>query len=120
MFRREEFIRPFVFITPVGVGQVNAGVDVTVCDTVDDDGGPLGGDAENGNCPSTDEDGNPVQIREQIGAYQVTGLNFTAIGAGALFALHDLVGVAAELKVMVLWPTTGVALAMAVAPTFQF
>ena len=109
----EQRIRPYGFAGFGIVGQVNAGVPVAVCDNVDENGTRITGPGDS-RCPE-----NTVK-RDNIEAYQVTGLNFVSFGAGGTFAITDLIGVNAELKMMVMLPTTGFVLAPSVAPVIMF
>lgn len=103
--------RPYVF-TGFGVGQVNAGVPVAVCDTVAENGGPIvsGDDV----CDSW------AVLRSGIEAYQTTGLNFLPLGAGVLIPLHENFAIDASLKAMVMMPTSGFVLAPVIAPVAMF
>jgi hypothetical protein len=105
-------VRPYAFVGG-GIGQVNAGVTVAVCDRVDDNGLPIT-DGGGGKCDDATEK------REDIEAYQVTGLNFIDLGVGAVFSFHDYVGVNVELKAMFMVPTFGFVFAPSVSPVFHF
>lgn len=107
-----DWLYPYVF-AGFGVGQVNAGVPVSVCDTVDDDGVLIVGPVD-GRCPE-----NTVR-RDDIGAFQITGLNFIPFGIGSIFQVHEYVGISAELKFMAMLPTTGFVVAPTVAPVVMF
>jgi hypothetical protein len=85
-----------------GLAQVNAGVEVAVCNGVT-------GEASTG-CPD----------QRQLDAYQLTGLGFIGFGGGATYFFHENVGAQAELKMMVMLPTTGFVLAPTLGPVFAF
>jgi len=114
-------IRPYVFIGG-GVAQVNAAVNVTVCDRLDKKGhlidSPDTSEEPSTKCPTK----SPSALREGLEAYQITGLNFVGVGGGAAFFFDPKipVGVAAELKVMFMLPTFGVVIAPTVGPVFAF
>jgi hypothetical protein len=111
--------RPYIF-TGFGVGQVNAGVPVDVCDTVDANGNAVD--------PSTvsPEDAarcgtNPAAVRrEGIESYQITGLNFIPLGVGAIVPVHKNIGINLELKTMFMVPTSGVVFAPFIGPVGMF
>jgi hypothetical protein len=108
-------IRPFVFVGG-GLAQVNAAVPVTVCDRVDDEGGAV--TDSGGNCKTTDS--GAASEPRKLEAYQITGLNFVALGAGVNYAFHPNIGAAFELKVMFMVPTFGVVFAPTIGPIFAF
>ncbi|MBM4359561.1 MAG: hypothetical protein FJ096_15765, partial [Deltaproteobacteria bacterium] len=111
--------RPYVF-TGFGVGQVNAGVPVDVCDTVDASGNAI----NPGNVTSEDTarcGSSPAAVRrEGIESYQITGLNFIPLGIGALVPVHKNVGINLELKTMFMVPTSGVVFAPFIGPVGMF
>ena len=96
-------LRPYAFVGG-GLAQVNASVPVEVC------GAPLTG-APTGNrfC-----DKNKTIRSTTVDAYQITGLNFIEFGGGATYGITPTFGVAAELKFMIMLPTSG----FVIAPTF--
>ena len=105
--------RPYAFVGG-GLGQVNAAVPVSVCDQFDDDGEtPIVGGGS-GSCP------NGTRIVRELNAYQITGLNFIAVGGGTTFGIASGFGVAAELKVMFMVPTFGIVFAPNIGPVFAF
>jgi hypothetical protein len=106
-------IRPYGFLGG-GLGQVNAGVPVAVCDYVDDDGYTPSGGTGDGRCPAG------TQKRENIKAYQITGLNFIDFGIGSIFAFHPMFGLNVEAKFMVMLPTVGFVIAPVISPVFMF
>ncbi len=110
---QEGLVRPYGFVG-FGIGQVNAGVNVAVCDMVDEDGGPVPADERDGKC---DDVGRKV---DDVEAYQVTGLNFVPFGGGAIFAITKNWGVNVEAKFMLMLPTFGFVIAPSVAPVFMF
>lgn len=105
--------RPYLFLSPIGFAQVNGAVQVSVCDRRDENGYRQGG---NGTLAC------PAGTREvkNLDAYQITGLNFSAAGAGMTYGLTSHVGVAAEVKVMLMWPTLGIVVAPTLGPVFSF
>jgi hypothetical protein len=103
--------RPYFFVNG-GLAQINASVPVTVCDRLNDEGTDL--------IDPNDADCSGNAKRRELDAYQITGLNFVGFGGGAVYALHPNVGVAAELKIMFLLPTFGVAFAPTIGPVFGF
>ncbi len=105
--------RPYVFLSPIGWGQVNASVPVDVCDRRTEDGGLQGGQGSEV-CPAG------TRFVENLDAYQITGRNFSAAGAGVTYGVTAGLGVAAELKVMLMWPTLGLVFAPTVGPVFGF
>ena len=96
-----------------GVGQVNAGVPVTVCDTKDEDGDNIPSNTSAGGCP----DGSVFQ---NVTAYQITGLNYIPIGIGSTFGITDGFGVKAELRVLFMVPTFGVVFQPQIGPVYAF
>ncbi len=95
--------RPYGYVGFGIVGQVNAGVQVAVCDSVDAKGNPVSNSGD-GRCPA-----NTVK-RENVTAYQITGLNFVPVGIGTLLPVHQNFGFSVELKTMFLLPTFGAAI----------
>lgn len=85
-----------------GIAQVNAGVEVAVCNGV------------------TGETSTPCPDPKQLDAYQLTGLGFVGFGGGATYFFHENVGAQAELKMMVMLPTTGFVVAPTLGPVFAF
>lgn len=106
MFQRMK-VSPYAFIGG-GLAQVNASVPVQVCDSV-----IRPGDKTGNGCPAG-------TVLREVDAYQITGLNFIGFGAGVNFAFHQYVGVAFELKAMIMLPTFGVVLAPTIGPVFGF
>ena len=106
-------VHPYAFVAG-GLAQVNASVPVSVCDSKEKDGETdvAGGGA--GSCPAN------TRVVKDLDAYQITGLNFAAIGGGATFGITPNIGVAAELKVMFMVPTFGIVIAPNVGPVFAF
>lgn len=100
--------RPYAFLG-FGVGQVNGGVPVQVCDTATG--------ATGNACSSKD----PAQgKRTVVDAYQITGLNFLDFGGGTTFGITPNFGFSAEVKFMLMLPTFGFVLAPTVGPVFAF
>lgn len=96
-----------------GVGQVNAGVPVTVCDTKDEDGDNIPSNTSAGGCPNG-------SVFQNVNAYQITGLNYIPIGVGSTFGITDGFGVKAELRVMLMVPTFGVVFQPQIGPVYAF
>ncbi len=96
-FFEDKKFRPYAFIGG-GLAQVNASVPVDVCDTT-------AGAA----CKLV-----------KVDAYQITGLNFIGFGAGTTFGITPTFGVAAELKIMIMVPTSGFVLAPTFGPVMAF
>jgi hypothetical protein len=114
--------RPYAY-TGVGVGQVNGGVNVGVCDYVDNNGQPMQS-AGDSRCPSGAQQSPGSsgfsRKREDIKAYQLTGLAFVPLGVGAIFPFHPNVGLSLEVKAMFMLPTFGVVLAPQFGPVGMF
>lgn len=100
--------QPYVFVMPIGFAQVNAGVGVTVCDSI-----MAPGDVKP--CP---EKG--LSWPRQLNAYQITGRNFSGLGAGTTFGFTPSFGLSFEVKAMFMWPTFGVVIAPTIGPVFAF
>ena len=103
--------RPYAFLG-TGFGQVNSGVTLSVCDTVDDAGNPV--TADQTKCPAN------TTKRDDVEAYQITGLNFVDFGIGGIFPVHKNFGVQLELKFMVMLPTSGFVFAPVLGPVAMF
>ena len=56
----------------------------------------------------------------KVDAYQVTGLGFVDFGGGATYWIVDNFGIAAELKFMIMLPTTGFVISPTLVPTLAF
>ncbi|WP_245677807.1 hypothetical protein [Chondromyces crocatus] len=104
---------PFAFVGG-GLAQVNASVNVSVCDYRGADGSSLAGGGGEGSCPAG------TRAVRDLNAYQITGLNFIGFGGGAIYGITDNFGVAAELKFMLMLPTFGFVIAPNVGPVFAF
>jgi hypothetical protein len=109
--------RPYVF-TGFGVGQVNGGVPVDVCDTVDTSGNPI--DPKTASPEDVARCGKGAVKRAGVDAYQITGLNFIPVGIGAIFPVHKNFGINVELKTMFMIPTSGTVLAPFFGPVGMF
>lgn len=105
--------RPYLFLSPIGYAQVNASVPVDVCDKRTEDGLPYIGSGRN-RCEQN------TRFVGGLDAYQITGRNFSGVGAGLTYGITDHVGVSAELKVMLMWPTLGLVFAPTLGPVFAF
>lgn len=105
--------RPYLFLSPIGFAQVNGAVQVSVCDRRQEDGTPQGGNGTLACPPGTRE-------VKDLDAYQITGLNFSGGGIGLTYGLTSHVGVAAEVKAMLMWPTLGIVVAPTLGPVFSF
>ncbi|WP_437719964.1 tetratricopeptide repeat protein [Sorangium sp. So ce861] len=103
--------RPYGFLSPIGLAQVNASVPVDVCDRRTEGGSLQDGNGSN-RCPAD------TRFVEDLDAYQITGRNFSAAGAGVVYGITENLGVSAELKVMLMWPTLGLVLAPTIGPVF--
>lgn len=104
--------RPYAYVG-FGVGQVNAGVPVTVCDTKNENGDAIPSNQSVGGCP----DGSVFQ---NVVAYQITGLNYIPIGIGSTFGITDGFGVKAELRMLFMVPTFGVVFQPHIGPVYAF
>jgi hypothetical protein len=113
-FLQEGLVRPYAFLVPIGVGQINAGVTTNVCDTSNDSGLPLQNQPGSSKCPAGSK------LVSEVEAFQITGLNFSGFGGGVMFALHEYVGVNVEAKGLIMWPTVGFAITPTVAPVLMF
>ncbi|MBK8256244.1 MAG: hypothetical protein IPK82_26705 [Polyangiaceae bacterium] len=100
-----------------GVGQVNAGVPVTVCDTKTPAGDNITANQSSNGCPSNGGNGSVFQ---NVTAYQITGLNYIPIGLGSTFGITDAFGVKAELRVLFMVPTFGVVFQPSIGPVYAF
>ncbi|HSO00708.1 MAG TPA: hypothetical protein VLS89_20590 [Candidatus Nanopelagicales bacterium] len=105
-------VMPFAFVGG-GLAQVNASVPVSVCDYREEDGTRVSGAAQ-GSCPAG------TRVVQDLEAYQITGLNFVGFGGGAIYGITDSLGVAAELKFMMMLPTFGIVVAPNIGPVFAF
>ena len=111
-FLQEGFVRPYAFLGG-GIAQVSAGVTVTICDQVKSDGGS----------PAEQLDeacGDLGTERDDVEAYQVTGLGFIGFGGGAIFPLYENWGVNVEAKFLFMVPDFGFVIAPSVAPVYTF
>lgn len=104
--------KPFVYVG-FGVGQVNAGVPVTVCDTKDKNGDPIPASKATNGCPNG-------SVFENVDAYQITGLNYIPIGFGSTFGIASGFGVKAELRILFMVPTFGVVFQPTIGPVYAF
>lgn len=111
-------VKPYAFFA-AGLAQVNGSVPLTICDRADTSGKPIGSDGRKGNCPR-DVDEDVGSVPRDVDAYQITGLNFAALGAGANFGITPTVGIYAELKLMAMLPTFGIVVAPSIGPVFGF
>ena len=106
-------IRPFGFLG-VGLAKASAAVPVTVCDKLLKSGeDPI--DPSDDSCP-----GNTPAVSRDLDAYQISGLNFVSLGAGATYAFTPNFGVTAEIKAMFMLTTFAVVIAPSVGPVFAF
>ncbi|MBM4374616.1 MAG: hypothetical protein FJ095_06000 [Deltaproteobacteria bacterium] len=104
--------RPYVF-SGFGVGQVNAGVSIDVCDLAQSGGLPA-------TAPGPCNGVTAPHERRQVDAYQITGLNFVPVGLGAIFPVHENFGINVEVKAMFMVPTAGTVLAPFIGPVGMF
>ncbi|WP_437283346.1 hypothetical protein WME90_23045 [Sorangium sp. So ce375] len=105
--------RPYAFVSPIGLAQVNASVPVDVCDRRTEEG-DLVRTSGSERCPPN------TRHVEDLDAYQITGRNFSALGAGVVYGITSNLGVSAEVKVMLMWPTLGLVFAPTLGPVFAF
>ncbi|WP_437283798.1 tetratricopeptide repeat protein [Sorangium sp. So ce406] len=103
--------RPYAFLSPIGLAQVNASVPVDVCDRRNEDGSLQDGNGSN-RCPTD------TRFVEDLDAFQITGRNFSGFGAGVVYGITPNLGVSAEVKVMLMWPTLGLVFAPTIGPVF--
>ncbi len=96
-------IVPHVFVGG-GAGMVTGSVPVTVCDAVAKNPGT------NAKCPG----------QTSLDAYQLAGQGFVDFGGGATYMIVNNFGVQAEVKFMVMVPTTGFAFSPVIAPVVAF
>ncbi|MFO0758335.1 MAG: hypothetical protein U0359_17715 [Byssovorax sp.] len=101
-------LRPYIFLVPFGVAQVNASVPVTVCDS-------SAADASKNTCKTK-----KPSVQTSVDAYQITGLNFFGIGGGGVYGITNNFGVSAEFKLMILYPTVGVVPTGMISPVVAF
>ena len=109
--------RPYVF-AGFGVAQVNGGVAVDVCDTVDASGNAI--DPKTASKEDVARCGVGAVKRSGIEASQITGLNFIPFGIGVLMPVHKNFGINVELKTMFMLPTAGTVLAPFIGPVGMF
>ena len=100
-------LRPYAFIGG-GLAQVNASVPVKVCDSTKGATGTKFCNKEK------------TVVDTTVDAYQITGLNFIGFGAGTTFGITPTFGVAAELKIMLMVPTSGFVIAPTFGPVMAF
>ncbi|KYF50648.1 hypothetical protein BE08_07345 [Sorangium cellulosum] len=103
--------RPYAFVSPIGLAQVNASVPVDVCDRRNEDGSLQDSNGSN-RCPTD------TRFVEDLDAFQITGRNFSGLGAGVVYGITPNLGVSAEVKVMLMWPTLGLVFAPTIGPVF--
>ncbi|MCA9624756.1 MAG: hypothetical protein KC731_37290, partial [Myxococcales bacterium] len=106
-------LQPYAFIGG-GLGRVDAGVPVALCDYVENDGyTPVGG-AGDDSCPAG------TSQRDNVKAYQISGLGFMDFGLGTIIGFHPMFGVSVEAKFMLMLPTVGFVVSPNIAPVFMF
>ena len=101
-------LRPYAFVGG-GLAQVNASVPIKVCDS-----------AKNAVGTSCGLKSTPSAKEVDIDAYQITGLNFIGFGAGTTFGVTPNFGFQAEVKMMVMVPTSGFVVAPTFGPVYAF
>lgn len=106
-------VRPFGFLG-LGIAKVSAAVPVTVCDKLQKNGEDKIDPADD-SCP-----GSTPAVSRDLDAYQISGLNFVSIGAGATYAITPNFGVTAEVKAMFMLTTFAVVIAPSLGPVFAF
>jgi len=107
------YIRPHAFAA-IGFAETRAGATISLCDTVENDGGPLTDPEPGTRCPAFTAKRDDIEVR------QVAGLAFAGLGGGAIFAMHPSFGINVELKLMLLFPTQGFAVSQTAGPVFMF
>lgn len=131
-------LRPYVFASFGAMGQINGSVPVRVCDASDGRGGFLQ-TAPTSGCKTgtvTDRSGKTITTKDANGktvpaqfpakdrsvdAYQITGLNFVALGGGIEYGITNNFGIAFEpAKFMIMFPTSGFAWTPSISPVFAF
>ncbi|MEZ4314557.1 MAG: hypothetical protein R3F14_41615 [Polyangiaceae bacterium] len=110
--------KPYGYIG-FGIGQVNAGVPVTVCDQRTPAGDKITANQSTKGCPS-DAANDQGSVFQNVNAYQITGLNYIPIGIGSTFGFTDNIGVKAELRVLLMVPTFGVVFQPTIGPVYAF
>lgn len=106
-FFEDKKIRPYAFVGG-GLAQVNASVPVEVCGS----GKNVTGSKFCDKAKTT--------LSTTVDAYQITGLNFIEFGGGATYGITPTFGVAAELKFMIMLPTSGFVIAPNLGPVVAF
>jgi hypothetical protein len=101
-------LRPYAFVGG-GLAQVNAAVPIKVCNA---DG--------TGSATSCGIKSKPSAKLVDVDAYQITGLNFIGFGGGATYGLTANFGIQAELKMMIMVPTSGFVFAPTFGPVVGF
>jgi hypothetical protein len=120
-------LRPYVFASFGAIGQINGSVQVQVCNAVDGNGVPYTSSTSSKGCPAS----STVQTRggkvvaqskpQTLDAYQITGLNFVAVGGGIEYGITEHFGIAFEpAKFMIMFPTSGFAWTPSLSPVFAF
>jgi hypothetical protein len=107
-FFESKKLRPYAFVGG-GVAQVNAAVPIKVCDG--------GAKARLTTCSAKVS---PTGKIVDVDAYQITGLGFIGLGAGATYGFTPTFGVSAELKVMIMVPTSGFVFSPTFGPVVAF
>ncbi len=103
-FFEKKKIRPYAFVGG-GIAQVNASVPIKVCDL---------------------EGTNATACKSGVGkvvdvdAYQITGLGFIGLGVGATYGITPSFGVSAEVKMMIMVPTSGFVVSPNFGPVLAF
>jgi len=109
-FFEDKKFRPYAFIGG-GLAQVNASVPVEVlCDP----------SVSTNKTPGSSCEKVTANTRVGVDAYQITGLNFIGFGAGTTFGITPTFGVAAEVKFMIMVPTSGFVIAPTLGPVVAF
>ena len=111
-FLLDQIANPF-FSLSGGFGQINAGVDVAVCDMLNDNGVAV-------TVPEPRCQNQNAVRRQDITAYQITGLNFFGFSVGAMIHAHTYFAIQPELRFMFMLPTFGVAIAPMISPIVTF
>lgn len=126
-------LRPYVFASFGAMGQLNGSVQVQVCNAADANGNLYTNTTSSKGCPpsstvpvkksSSNPDGKATAASkaQTLDAYQITGLNFVAVGGGIEYGITDHFGIAFEpAKFMIMFPTSGFAWTPSISPVFAF
>lgn len=120
-------LRPYVFASFGAVGQINGSVQVQVCNAADANGNLYTNTTSSKGCPASTSvpvKGGKVAAASKaqtLDAYQITGLNFVAVGGGIEYGITNNFGISFEpAKFMIMFPTSGFAWTPTISPVFAF